>query len=31
MGRAWEENTMLAAARAWQARTDFHRRRPPLS
>jgi aspartyl-tRNA(Asn)/glutamyl-tRNA(Gln) amidotransferase subunit A len=31
MGRAWEENTILAAARAWQARTDFHRRRPPLS
>jgi aspartyl-tRNA(Asn)/glutamyl-tRNA(Gln) amidotransferase subunit A len=31
MGRAWEENAILAAARAWQARTDFHRRRPPLS
>jgi Asp-tRNA(Asn)/Glu-tRNA(Gln) amidotransferase A subunit family amidase len=31
MGRAWEENTLLAAARAWQTRTDFHRRRPPLS
>ena len=31
MGRAWEENTILAAARAWQARTDFHRRRPPLA
>ena len=31
MGRAWEENTILAAARAWQARTDFHRRRPPVS
>lgn len=31
LGRAWEENTLLAAARAWQARTDFHRRRPPLS
>jgi len=31
MGRAWEENTVLAAARAWQARTDFHRRRPPLA
>jgi aspartyl-tRNA(Asn)/glutamyl-tRNA(Gln) amidotransferase subunit A len=28
MGRAWEENTVLAAARAWQARTDWHRRRP---
>ena len=31
MGRAWDENVVLAAARAWQARTDFHRRRPPLS
>jgi aspartyl-tRNA(Asn)/glutamyl-tRNA(Gln) amidotransferase subunit A len=31
LGRAWEENTVLAAARAWQARTDFHRRRPPLA
>ena len=31
LGRAWDENTVLAAARAWQARTDFHRRRPPLS
>jgi aspartyl-tRNA(Asn)/glutamyl-tRNA(Gln) amidotransferase subunit A len=30
MGRAWEENTVLAAARAWQARTDWHRRRPAL-
>jgi len=28
LGRAWEENTVLAAARAWQARTDWHRRRP---
>lgn len=28
MGRAWDENTLLAAARAWQARTDWHRRRP---
>jgi Asp-tRNA(Asn)/Glu-tRNA(Gln) amidotransferase A subunit family amidase len=28
MGRAWEENTVLAAARAWQARTDWHRQRP---
>jgi aspartyl-tRNA(Asn)/glutamyl-tRNA(Gln) amidotransferase subunit A len=28
MGRAWEENSVLAAARAWQARTDWHRRRP---
>jgi aspartyl-tRNA(Asn)/glutamyl-tRNA(Gln) amidotransferase subunit A len=31
LGRAWEENTLLAAARAWQARTDWHRRRPPLA
>jgi aspartyl-tRNA(Asn)/glutamyl-tRNA(Gln) amidotransferase subunit A len=28
MGRAWEENTVLAAARAWQRLTDWHRRRP---
>ena len=28
MGRAWEENTVLAAARAWQRVTDWHRRRP---
>ena len=31
MGRAWDENVVLAAARAWQARTDFHQRRPPLA
>jgi aspartyl-tRNA(Asn)/glutamyl-tRNA(Gln) amidotransferase subunit A len=31
MGRAWDENVVLAAARAWQERTEFHRRRPPLS
>ena len=30
MGRAWEENTVLAAARAYQARTDWHRRHPPV-
>ena len=30
MGRAWEENTILAAARAWQGITDFHRRHPPV-
>ena len=30
MGRAWEENTLLAAARAWQARTDWHLRRPSV-
>jgi aspartyl-tRNA(Asn)/glutamyl-tRNA(Gln) amidotransferase subunit A len=29
-GRAWEENTLLAAARAYQARTDWHTRQPPL-
>lgn len=29
MGRAWEENAILAAARAWQSLTDWHRRRPP--
>jgi aspartyl-tRNA(Asn)/glutamyl-tRNA(Gln) amidotransferase subunit A len=28
MGRAWDENTVLAAARAWQEITDWHRRRP---
>jgi aspartyl-tRNA(Asn)/glutamyl-tRNA(Gln) amidotransferase subunit A len=28
MGRAWDENTVLAAARAWQRITDWHRRRP---
>jgi Asp-tRNA(Asn)/Glu-tRNA(Gln) amidotransferase A subunit family amidase len=31
LGRAWDENVVLAAARAWQARTDFHRRRPPVA
>jgi aspartyl-tRNA(Asn)/glutamyl-tRNA(Gln) amidotransferase subunit A len=30
MGRAWGENTILAAARAWQGITDFHRRHPPV-
>jgi aspartyl-tRNA(Asn)/glutamyl-tRNA(Gln) amidotransferase subunit A len=29
MGRAWEENTLLAAARAYQSLTDWHLRRPP--
>ena len=28
MGRAWEDNTILAAARAWQAITDWHLKRP---
>ena len=31
LGRAWGENTVLAAARAWQARTEWHRRRPPAA
>ena len=30
MGRAYEENAVLAAARAYQARTDWHRRHPPV-
>jgi aspartyl-tRNA(Asn)/glutamyl-tRNA(Gln) amidotransferase subunit A len=30
MGRAWEENTVLAAARAWQGVTDFHLKHPPV-
>jgi aspartyl-tRNA(Asn)/glutamyl-tRNA(Gln) amidotransferase subunit A len=29
MGRAWEENRILAAARAYQSRTDWHERHPP--
>ncbi|HXD98295.1 MAG TPA: amidase [Candidatus Acidoferrum sp.] len=29
MGRAWEENTVLAAARAWQGITDYHLHHPP--
>jgi aspartyl-tRNA(Asn)/glutamyl-tRNA(Gln) amidotransferase subunit A len=29
MGRAWEENTILAAARAWQGITDYHLHHPP--
>lgn len=28
MGRAWEENTILAAARAYQSMTDWHRQHP---
>ena len=31
LGRAWDENVVLAAARAWQAATPYHRQRPPLS
>jgi aspartyl-tRNA(Asn)/glutamyl-tRNA(Gln) amidotransferase subunit A len=30
MARAWEENTALAAARAYQAMTDWHTRHPAL-
>jgi aspartyl-tRNA(Asn)/glutamyl-tRNA(Gln) amidotransferase subunit A len=29
MGRVYEENTVLAAARAWQSLTDWHRQHPP--
>jgi len=28
MSRAWEENAALAAARAYQAMTDWHTRHP---
>src|SRR5262245_587310 len=30
MGRAWEENVLLAAGRALQARTDWHTKHPPV-
>lgn len=30
MGRAWEENSILAAARAYQLLTDWHTRHPKL-
>ena len=30
MGRAWEENTILAAARAYQSLTDWHTRHPKV-
>ena len=30
VGRAWEENTVLAAARAYQALTGWHLRHPPV-
>ena len=30
MGRAWEENAILAAARAYQSLTDWHTRHPKL-
>ena len=29
MGRAWEENSILAAARAYQSLTDWHMKHPP--
>ncbi|HEU0052148.1 MAG TPA: amidase family protein, partial [Longimicrobium sp.] len=28
-GRAWDENRLIALARAYQEKTDFHLRRPP--
>lgn len=31
MGRAYEENTILAAARAYQATTDWHRQHPAVA
>ena len=31
MGRAWEENTVLAAARAWQSITDHHLQHPKVA
>lgn len=30
MGRAWADDTVLAAARAWQAVTDWHERHPAI-
>jgi len=30
MGRAWEENAILAAARAYQAITEWHTKHPAL-
>ena len=30
MGRAWEENRVLDAARAYQSLTDWHTRHPKL-
>jgi aspartyl-tRNA(Asn)/glutamyl-tRNA(Gln) amidotransferase subunit A len=29
VGRAWTENTLLSIGKEYQARTDWHRRRPP--
>ena len=31
VGRAWEENTVLAAARAYQSLTDWHTRHPEVN
>src|SRR5262249_24898097 len=31
MGRVYEENTVIAAARAWQSLTDWHLRHPALA
>ncbi len=31
MGRAYEENTILAAARVYQSLTDWHERHPPVA
>ena len=30
LGRAWEENTLIAAGRAYQARTDWHTQHPAV-
>jgi aspartyl-tRNA(Asn)/glutamyl-tRNA(Gln) amidotransferase subunit A len=30
LGRAWEENTLIAAGREYQARTDWHTRHPAV-
>ena len=30
MGRAWEDGTVLTAARAWQALTDWHQQHPAV-
>lgn len=30
VGRPWTENTLLAIGKEFQARTDWHRRRPPV-
>jgi aspartyl-tRNA(Asn)/glutamyl-tRNA(Gln) amidotransferase subunit A len=30
-GRAWDEAKLIAIARAYQAATDWHTRRPPVA